>query len=179
MTRRTWSNLRRAVAACNASQVRHDRWISEEKLAAKKRGVELLAEHAPGVRDVLDVGGEDFYADLLPGEVTAVNLPDDMHDMPYQECFDAALAMHVLEHSPAPLLVLLNIHDALRLGGVLYVATPPPVPPFDEMPSHWTVMPAATWERLICLAGFTVVHREQGVFGDYEAAVEDRWVARK
>lgn len=179
MTPRTWPNLRRALAACNATQTTHDRWISEEKLAAKKRGAELLAEHAPSAHDVLDVGAESFYADLLPGVVTALNLPDDMHDMTWCECFDAALAMHVLEHSPVPLLVLLNIHDALRPGGMLYIATPPPVPPFDEMSSHWTVMPAATWDRLIGLAGFTVVHREQGVFGDYPEAVEDRWVARK
>ncbi len=168
-------SYQRALTIANGAQHLHNVTVPPEKLAAKQRGAELLLSRLKPNGQVLDIGGEDFYAQFIPN-LTQLNLPNDMHNPFGTDKYDGILAMHVLEHSPAPLVVLLNIHDALKPGGVLYVATPPPTEPFLSMPSHFTVLPKEGWEKLLAHAGFNVVFHETGRFGNYDPAVEDRFL---
>lgn len=162
-----------ALAIARSAQHLHDVTVPPEKLAAKKRGAELLDLH-PGMK-ILDIGGETFYTEFYP-PMEQLNLPNDMHNPFGESAYDVIVAMHVLEHSAFPLLVLLNIRKALKPQGQLYVATPPPTEPFLSMPSHFTVLAKEGWEKLFGHAGFTVKHHETGRFGNYDPAVEDRFL---
>lgn len=157
----------------------HDVTVSPEKRAAKQRGAEIVRQHLPdGQVRILDLGGESFYQEFFP-PMEQMNLPNDMHDLNHWEVYDAVVAMHVLEHSPFPLLVLLNIRQALKPDGFMYVAVPRPVEPFLSMPSHFTVLDRLGWVKLFGHAGFHVKHAEEGRFGDYDPAIEERFVCTK
>jgi SAM-dependent methyltransferase len=173
------SDLDEVLQIAARLQHTHDSAISPQKLAAKCHAAEVMRRAVGDAATLLDVGAEPFYQHLLPGTVHTLQLPDDMHHLDLPGRFDGALAMHVLEHSPAPLLVLRNIWRALKPDGWLYAATPPPVEPFLSLPSHITVLTATGWVRLLGMAGFTVVEHTVGRFGYYRNAVEDRWLARR
>lgn len=162
-----------------AVQVRYDAAQHPKKLAAKARAVELLgAQLFDGAR-VLDVGGEPFYQGPLAARfrLTSLNLPDDMHGMAFTGAFEGALAMHVLEHSPAPLYVLALLHRALVPNGWLYVAVPKPCAKFCEGYGHRSVMPDPMWRTLLTQAGFRVAFAESGSFGRRKRWVEHRYLA--
>jgi len=157
-----------------------DKYQKPEKLEAKKRAAELLRARVAGGR-MLDVGGENFYHRYFGSfEIQTHNLPErDMHEMAYRQEFDAVVAMHVLEHSPFPLLVLRLIHRALKPGGWLYVAVPRPCDKFcSDGYGHWSVMRATMWNTLLVGAGFRVDAHESGKFGDRRKWVEQRFICQ-
>jgi len=181
---RVLTSWTQALHIARDTQIRHDpTGPSRQKRAAKEQAARLIREYGTvrkGSR-YLDLGGEDWYDPFFDGFVLSVNLPDgDMHDLArYGGGWDCVLAMHSLEHSPAPLVVLLEAYDVLRPKGVLYVATPQPCQDFVNMESHWTVLHWQGWYRLIRAAGFDILHVEKAVFGDYDDAIEDRFVCRR
>lgn len=185
------SNAHKALSVARDSQHRHDAIVSPEKAAAKHDGVLAAAvawrhlhndlNHPFTRPSLLDVGGEGWYLEphrAMFATMDTLNLPDhDMHDLiPYMQV-DVVLAMHVLEHSPFPMLALANIREAMADNAVLYVAVPQPVEPFLSMSSHWTVMPAGSWTKVIEASGFVVTDVSDGVFGNYEGAIEHRITA--
>jgi SAM-dependent methyltransferase len=166
----------------SALQDRFDHAQHPNKLAAKKRAIALLSDHLHSGERILDVGGESFYQTgpmWEQYEVTSLNLPDDMHDMAFDGEFDGALAMHVLEHSPAPLFVLKLIHRALIAGGWLYVAVPKPFAKFCRNYGHMSVLPDPMWRTLLKVAGFRLHHAEAGSFGRRKRWVEYRYLAER
>lgn len=172
-----------AIARTNGVQRRHDAGpIEPLKRAAKRHATDLLnGALAEGSR-ILDVGGETFYhADLAGHTVDVANLPDtDMHALSAEAVYDAALAMHVLEHSPFPLYVLHLLHRALVGGGLLYVAVPHPSPRIcHQRFGHWTVMPPVMWRRLLEGAAFEIDLQETGKMGARADWVEERFLARR
>ena len=162
-------------------QFRYDHTQKPEKLAAKRRAAELIKSRLPEGGRLLDVGGEEFYHPYFDGfDIMTHNLPDrDMHAMPYREEFDAVVAMHVLEHSPFPLLVLSLIHRALKPGGWLYVAVPRPCNKFCRKFGHWSVMRAQMWNTLITGAGFEIPYAQVGKFGPKKEWVEARFLCQR
>lgn len=126
--------------------------------------------------EVLDVGHEPYYAHLFH-RIKAANLPDfDMHDLPPQQS-DAILAMHVLEHSPFPLLALLSMKRALMPLGVIYVAVPVVDHPFLTDPCHFSVLRPEQWEKIFADAGLRIVERKpDGKFNTYATAWEHRYI---
>lgn len=150
---------------------------SPEKRAAKARAAALVAQALDG-GTLLDIGGEDFYApDFAQHGLSLVarNLPDDMHDpLPVGAWYDGAVAMHVLEHSPFPLYLLVMLRRVVRTGGVLYVAVPHPRRKWMEHASHFTTLHPVAWARLLADAGWTITHQETGPFGP--KSLEERFV---
>lgn len=173
-------NALRALQISLKAQHLHDVTVSPQKHAAKERGGEIVRQHLAGKPEakILDLGSEAFYQKSFP-PMDQLNLPEDMHALDRTGVYDAVVAMHVLEHSPFPLLVLLNIHQALKPGGFMYAAVPRPVEPFLSMPSHFTVLEKAGWEKLFNHAGLHVKFAESGRFGDYDPATEERFVCTK
>lgn len=151
------------------------------KLEAKARAIALIRGKVPAGSRVLDVGGESFYQAPLEAEyqLTSLNLPDDMHGMTFEGGFEGALAMHVLEHSPAPLYLLTLLHRALVPGGWLYVAVPKPCVKFCRGYGHVSVLPEPMWQTLFQMAGFRVDHTEQGRFGWRKRWVEYRYLLER
>lgn len=173
--------MERVLGDVSARQGRFDHAQHPAKLAAKQRAIRLLSgKVAPGAR-VLDVGGEDFYQRPLRDryELTSLNLPDDMHAMTFDGEFEGALAMHVLEHSPAPLYVLALLHRALVPGGWLYVAVPKPCTRFCEGYGHMSVLPDPMWRTLLTRAGFRIEEAEKGPFGWRARWIEYRYLAAR
>lgn len=175
------ATIQQAFDIANRAQHLHNVTVSAEKYAAKLRASEIVKDHLNliGKTDhavrILDIGGEDFYVEHFPA-MEQMNLPNDMHNLSAVSVYDTILAMHVLEHSPFPLLVLLNIRRALKPDGFVYVAVPRPVQPFLTLPSHFTVLDKLGWEKLFGHAGLKVTFAESGRFGDYDPAVEERYV---
>jgi SAM-dependent methyltransferase len=168
--------------AVAAMQGRFDHAQHPNKLLAKERAITLLTGKLSAGARVLDVGGEEFYQGPLRArhEVTTLNLPDDMHAMEYEAEFDGALAMHVLEHSPAPLYMLNLLHRALVPGGWLYVAVPKPCATFCKPKyGHVSILPDLTWRHLLATAGFRLQHTESGSFGRRKRWVEYRYLAER
>lgn len=154
-----------------------DKPPNTEKAAAKLRAAAIVGAQ-PGAR-VLDVGGEEFYRPAFEANgltIEPLNLPADMHELRAEHEYDGALAMHVLEHSPFPLYVLLLIHRALRPGGFLYVAVPHPRDKWIRHAAHFTVLPPDAWARLLEDAAFRVEQREDGPFGPRSR--EERFLCR-
>lgn len=169
------------LARCAATQYRHDTGTIEPlKRAAKRYATDLLNTHLPAGSRILDVGGEEFYhPDLSGHQVTTANLPEqDMHAIRDGKAYDAVLAMHVLEHSPFPLYVLVLLRRALVPGGLLYLAVPHPCDRICGGFGHWSVMPPLMWQRLVTLAGFTIVQQTTGKMGARADWIEERFLCR-
>lgn len=150
--------------------------VSEQKRKAKQRAAELLED----CNYILDVGGEDFYKQDFKGEVLQLNLPNDVHSFTSRKKFDGICMMHVLEHSPVPLAILLMAHRLLKKDGLIYVAVPDIRNQyFLDMDEHFTMMPQRMWSNLIKKAGFSIELSEDGDFNSYAKAWEHRFLARK
>lgn len=173
-------NIKQALKIANDAQHRHDATVTPEKHDAKKRAAAIVRLHLSREENVsiLDVGGEKWYAEYFP-HMETLNLPQDIHALTSPPHYDVIIAMHLLEHSPFPLLALLNIYDALKPDGFVYIAVPRPVEPFLTLPSHFTVLTREGWEKLFKHAGFGVTFTESGRFGNYDPAVEERFVCIK
>jgi len=83
----------------------------------------------------------------------------DVASMPYLDAtFDVVYASHVLEHSPMPLVALL---ECRRVARVLCMAVPK-WPRLVEEPYHYSVMPVALWGHLLEIAGWRVAANMTG-----------------
>ncbi len=150
--------------------------VSPEKLEAKKQSCEILNGVTQGL--ILDIGGEDFYRQYLKGRVEEYNLPKDMHDLSEVEKYDGIMAMHVLEHSPFPLLVLENIIRALKPGGYICLVVPEPEPFIvEDFPEHFSCLTKEGWVQLLKFVGFNIILLEKGTFT--KGWVEYRFLAKK
>jgi ubiquinone/menaquinone biosynthesis C-methylase UbiE len=81
----------------------------------------------------------------------------DMSDLSYQdESWDMIWCRHALEHSPFPLLTLLEFNRVLKKGGFLYVEVPAPDTERDHEfnPNHFSVMGERMWASLFGRSGF-------------------------
>ncbi len=138
--------------------------INEEKKSAKKFAIDLV-DSILAEEEVLDIGGEDFYKDYGKNTLVPYNLPADMHYMDFKERYNGVMAMHVLEHSPCPLLVLRNIHNALKENGILYVAVPESTPFLEKgLADHLTMMSKDMWGKLLVFSGFKILEESRGKF---------------
>jgi hypothetical protein len=164
-------------ALCAALQERRDNGPQgEHKVNSRIRAGRILEEHGKGGR-VLDVGGEEWYHEFLTScECESCNLPEDMHTME-REGYDGAMALHVLEHSPFPLLVLSRMVKAVNPGGWIYIHVPKPSGIWLHYEPHVTMMPVESWRKLFAILGLTVIHEEEGRFGRSKHSWEYRILA--
>lgn len=89
----------------------------------------------------------------------------DMSDLSYQdESWDMIWCRHALEHSPFPLLTLMEFNRVLKKDGFLYVEVPAPDTERDHEfnPNHYSVMGEKMWASLFGRAGFEGT--EQGIW---------------
>lgn len=91
------------------------------------------------------------------------NIPD--HD------FDMVVARHVLEHSPMPLLLLMEMHRITKRYALVILPTPT-MRMITTWKDHYFVLPKAQWEKLFAIAGFEVVKFKTAKYLEYE---KDKW----
>lgn len=84
-------------------------------------------------------------------------------DMSFQSAkdntYNVLFARHSLEHSPYPLLTLLEFYRILNDDGLVYIEMPSPKcdRPLEEYDNHYSIMGPRQWTALMKRAGFTVV----------------------
>ena len=81
-------------------------------------------------------------------------------DMSFQSAddntYDMLFARHSLEHSPYPLLTLLEFYRVLKPGGLAYIEMPSPQCSrlLEEYDNHYAIMGPRQWTCLMKRAGF-------------------------
>ena len=81
-------------------------------------------------------------------------------DMSFQTAddntYDVLFARHSLEHSPYPLLTLLEFYRVLKPGGIIYVEMPSPkcTRELEAFDNHYAIMGIRQWSALMTRAGF-------------------------
>lgn len=92
-------------------------------------------------------------------------------DMSFQsavnDTYDAIFARHSLEHSPYPLLTLLEFYRITKPGGVAYIEMPSPKCSRDleSFDNHYAIMGSRQWTALMKRAGFTILDVGELKFG--------------
>lgn len=92
-------------------------------------------------------------------------------DMSFQsaadETYDVLFARHSLEHSPYPLLTLLEFYRILKPGGLVYIEMPSPqcTRALEEYDNHYAIMGARQWRALMIRAGFNPLDIGELKFG--------------
>ena len=129
-------------------------------------------------KKILDIGCGQGYGMLKFAELGCTNISgltlskDDAdaardrgfdvaeEDMSFQSAddatYDVLFARHSLEHSPYPLLTLLEFHRILKPGGIVYVEMPSPqcTRLLEEYDNHYAIMGPRQWQALMTRAGF-------------------------
>lgn len=83
-------------------------------------------------------------------------------DMSFTDLPDASYkylwVRHALEHSPFPLLTLLEFHRLLEPGGKIYIEMPSPqcTRVLEEYDNHYSIMGPRQWSALMRRAGFNI-----------------------
>jgi len=83
-------------------------------------------------------------------------------DMSFQSCKDGTyntlFARHSLEHSPFPLLTLLEFNRILADGGLAYIEMPSPkcTRLLEQYDNHYSIMGPRQWSALFTRAGFNI-----------------------
>lgn len=115
--------------------------------------VELGCENISGIT----LSKEDSKAARKRG----FNVKED--DMTFQssndEEHDFMFVRHCLEHSPYPLLTLLEFYRVLQPGGRIYIEMPSPrcTRALEEYDNHYAIMGPRQWSALIKRAGFNIL----------------------
>lgn len=84
-------------------------------------------------------------------------------DMTFQTAdddeYDFMFVRHCLEHSPYPLLTLLEFYRVLQPGGRIYIEMPSPrcTRQLEEYDNHYAIMGPRQWSALIKRAGFKIL----------------------
>lgn len=130
---------------------------------------------------ILDIGcGRGYgmlkFAELGCSDITGLTLSKDdadaarergftviKEDMSFQSAKDSTynvlFARHSLEHSPYPLLTLLEFYRILDNDGLVYIEMPSPKCSrlLEEYNNHYSIMGPRQWTELMKRAGFSIV----------------------
>jgi len=156
------------IESLNKIQKEAYQFAHEGRIESYKKLIPWIPED---VKTLLDIGsGYGKLAPLLPGiEVVSIDIypqsievfKADMHDLPYAEdSFDMIFYSHTLEHSPTPVLALLEAYKVLRPGGYILAIIPSYIDKVQmEHITHWSVFPVDTWLEIFKRCGFTKLRR--------------------
>lgn len=130
---------------------------------------------------ILDIGcGRGYgmlkFAELGCSDITGLTLSKEdadaarergftvvEEDMSFQSVTDSTynvlFARHSLEHSPYPLLTLLEFYRILNNDGLVYIEMPSPKCSrlLEEYNNHYSIMGPRQWTELMKRAGFSIV----------------------
>lgn len=129
-------------------------------------------------KKILDIGcgqgyGMQKFSELGCTDVSGVTLSKEdadgardrgfsvvEEDMSFQsadnDTYDVLFARHSLEHSPYPLLTLLEFYRILKPGGLAYIEMPSPkcTRLLEDYDNHYSIMGPRQWTSLMKRAGF-------------------------
>lgn len=86
----------------------------------------------------------------------------DMANLDFEDGkFDLVWCRHALEHSPMPMIALMEFYRVLGKSGHLYVEVPADNVTHIENPNHFSVFSDGAWQALFRKAELTLLHRGQ------------------
>lgn len=132
-------------------------------------------------KDVLDVGFGTGYAldkfKTLGIKTTGITLDEEerkaanfLHDVRLMdmaflefedESFDLVWCRHAIEHSPMPMIVLMEFKRVLRKGGHLYIEVPSSNSIHIENANHYSMLNDEAWQSLFRKVGLQLIFRGQ------------------
>ncbi len=168
----------------NESPTQHHKEAAQDVVDGMLAGlhIETVLELGSGSGPCLDrlaSSGKKTYGVSLGTEKCAHPvLHADMHftNMPPEQ-YDLVIARHVLEHSPMPLLLLMEIHRLSRRYALVVVPCDDPV--WVNWSNHYSVFSKLLWRRLINRAGWEVVKEQDAYFDNDAISVEWRFLLEK
>lgn len=114
--------------------------------------------------------GEDYEACVKQG--VAPVFQADMTFLPVDDgAYDVVFARHVIEHSPMPLVTLMEWRRVM--ASFLILVIPRPEAYGGGGRNHYYVLPEANWQALIEFAGMGILHTDDSEPTEY------RWVCGK
>lgn len=121
-----------------------------------KSAVEFGCGVAPTL-DILKEWGKKTLGITLDNESVAHEiLREDMHFTNLEDkSFDIGISRHSLEHSPIPLIMLMEMKRIVK--GYLLVVVPTPTEAMVNHPNHYSVFPNRVWRQLFDILGLKVV----------------------
>ena len=140
------------------------KFVSEYNLNSTKKILDIGCGQGYGRLKFVEVGCTDVSGLTLSKEdadaarARGFNVVEE--DMSFQSAADAAydvlFARHSLEHSPYPLLTLLEFNRILKSGGIAYIEMPSPqcTRALEEYDNHYAIMGPRQWRALMNRAGF-------------------------
>jgi len=139
----------------------HHTRAAREAMAELLEGIEVNSAiefgcgSAPCLDYLKEQGKETFGITFGKEECNHPVLREDMHftSLPDQS-YDLAIARHVLEHSPIPLILLAEMRRIARNYAIVIVPTP--TPRMVNYTNHYSVFPDFVWERLFVLSGWAI-----------------------
>lgn len=116
--------------------------------------------------EVLDCGERNPINDLIEKkfQVNITNTIGDLDVLPIEGKYDFVTAFEILEHLMNPLWFLLQVRNALKPNGVLYLSTPINKPKFLWRHDHFHEFDEYRLRTLVERAGFEIVRSERKRF---------------
>lgn len=116
--------------------------------------------------DILDCGERNPINDLIEKKfiVKIKNTVGDLDVATIDGKYDYVLAFEIIEHLMNPLWLLLQIKNALKPGGTLYLSTPINKPKFLWRHDHFHEFDEYRLRALVERAGFEIVRNERRRF---------------
>lgn len=97
-------------------------------------GQELHSEKVAGIESSIECA--NFFQNVIGGELLGNDVDSAWH-IGHKNRFDLAIMRHVLEHFLAPVSVLRKLAYVLKPNGLLYVAVPNMMSPYDALQAKW------------------------------------------
>ena len=151
------------------------KFVNEYNLDSSKKILDIGCGQGYGMLKFVELGCTDVGGlTLSTDDAEAARLRGfDVveEDMSFQSAedgtYDVLFARHSLEHSPYPLLTLLEFNRILKSGGLVYIEMPSPqcTRALEEYDNHYAIMGPQQWRALMIRAGFNPLDIGELKFG--------------
>ena len=151
------------------------KFVSEYSLDSSKKILDIGCGQGYGMLKFQELGCTDISgltlskndADMARQRMFSVVEEDMSFQSASDQTYDVLFARHSLEHSPYPLLTLMEFYRILKTGGLAYIEMPSPTCTRDleSFDNHYAIMGARQWSALMKRAGFKIRDVGQLKFG--------------